>query len=109
VFGATVGCVPLDVSGQAAGVVMGFLSRLFVPRGVRRTMHPGRAVRRALTPKMVKRAHRSMHPVSNASYSFQRSLNTKKRRGRARSQAYRHGSCPVKHRTVEAANRCRRG
>ncbi len=87
---------------------MGFLSRLFVPRGVRRAMHPGRTVRRALTPKTVKRARWSMHPVSNASYSVQRSLNTKKRRG-SRTTTYRHGSCPVKHRTPEAASRCSRG
>ena len=33
---------------------MGFLSRLFIPRSVRRAMHPGRAVKRAVTPKAVK-------------------------------------------------------
>ena len=87
---------------------MGFLSRLFLPRGVRRAMHPGRAVKRALTPKTVKRARRSLHPVSNASYSVQRSLNTKKRRS-STTAVYRHDSCPVKHRTPEAASRCRRG
>lgn len=87
---------------------MGFFSRLFIPRGVRRAVHPGRAVKRALTPRTVKRARRSMHPLSNASYSVQRSLNTKKRRG-GHTAAYRHGSCPVKHRTAEAASRCRRG
>jgi len=84
---------------------MGFLSRLFVPRGVRRALHPARTLRRAATPKLVKKARRSLHPVSNASYSFQRSLTTKKRRGQ--THTYSHGSCPVKHRTPEAASRCR--
>ncbi len=32
---------------------MGFFSRLFIPRGVRRAVHPGSAVKRALTPKRV--------------------------------------------------------
>jgi len=73
-------CLSLDGSGHRFGVAVGFLSRLFIPRGVRRATHPARAVKRKVTPKSVKRARRSMHPVSNASYSFQRSLNTKKRR-----------------------------
>jgi hypothetical protein len=34
---------------------MGFLSRLLVPRGVRRATHPVRTVKRAATPKVVKR------------------------------------------------------
>jgi hypothetical protein len=59
---------------------MGFLSRLLVPRSVRRAMHPGRAVKRAVTPKAVKRARRAMHPVSNAIYDVERSMNTKRRR-----------------------------
>jgi len=61
---------------------MGFLSRLFIPRGVRRAMHPARTVKRAATPKVFKKARRSMHPVSNAAYAFERSLNTNKGRGR---------------------------
>ena len=87
---------------------MGFLSRMFIPRGVRRAMHPGRAVKRAITPKPVKRLRRAMHPVDNAVYGMERSLNTKHRR-RSSSAVYRHGSCPVKHRTPEAAARCRKG
>ena len=42
---------------------MGFLSRLFVPRGVRRAMHPGRAVKRAVTPKPIKQMRHAMHPI----------------------------------------------
>jgi len=85
---------------------MGFLSRMFVPRGVRRAMHPGRAVKRAVTPKSVKRARRAMHPVDNAMYGVARSLNTKPRR-KSTARSYRHGNCPVKHRSYEAAAKCR--
>jgi hypothetical protein len=85
---------------------MGFLSRMFIPRGVRRAMHPGRTVKRALTPKSVKRARRSLHPIRNASYNVERSLNTRRRRSGS-SAVYRHGSCPVHHRTAAAASRCK--
>jgi hypothetical protein len=88
---------------------VGFLSRLFIPRGVRRALHPGRAVKRAVTPKAVKRASRALHPVSNAVYGAERSLNTKKRRRGRRAPVYRHGNCLVKHRTQAAAENCRRG
>lgn len=71
-------------------------------------MHPGRAVKRAITPKPVKQLRRAMHPVDNAVYAFERSLNTKPRR-RSTAPVYRHGSCPVQHRTPQAAARCRKG
>jgi hypothetical protein len=45
---------------------MGFFSRLFVPRSVRRAVHPGRGVRRAVTPKAVKRLQRATHPTHQA-------------------------------------------
>jgi hypothetical protein len=87
---------------------MGFLSRLFVPRSVRRAVHPGRAVKRAVTPKMVKKARRAMHPIDNAAYSVQRSVATTIRSGRKRkAPVFRHGSCPVNHRSAEAAARCK--
>jgi hypothetical protein len=86
---------------------MGFLSRVLVPRSVRRAAHPVRTVKRKATPNSVKRIRRAAHPVSNATYSATRSLNTKPRR-RPRSRVYRHGTCPVKHRTPEAAAKCRR-
>jgi hypothetical protein len=86
---------------------MGFLSRLLIPRPVRRATHPVRTVKRAVTPKPVKQVRRAMHPVSNASYQVTRSFNTKKRRT-SRAPVYHHGTCPVNHRTPEAATRCRR-
>jgi len=85
---------------------MGFLSRKLVPRSVRRAMHPARTVKRAVTPKTIKRAGRALHPLDNAAYGITRSLNTKSRR-KGSSKVYRHGSCPVKHRTPEAAAKCR--
>ena len=85
---------------------MGFLSRLFIPRRVRRAAHPVRGIKRAATPKSVKRLRRSLSPIDNAVYSVERSLTTR-RRGKGHSQVYHHGACPVKHRTPEAAQRCR--
>jgi hypothetical protein len=95
---------------------MGFLSRLLVPRGVRRAMHPVRTVKRAATPKIVKQTERAMHPLDNAIYGVERSVVTSLRSGRKkkasarrgrRAPVYRHGSCPVAHRTPEAAAKCR--
>ena len=87
---------------------MGFFSRLLVPRSVRRAMHPGRAVKRAVTPKTVKRARRALHPIDNAAYSMQRSVATTIRSGRkGKARVWRHGSCPINHRSPEAAARCR--
>ena len=87
---------------------MGFFSRLLVPRSVRRAMHPGRAVKRAVTPKVVKKARRAVHPVDNAVYSVQRSVAASIRSGpKPKARVYRHGNCPVKHRSPEAAAKCR--
>jgi hypothetical protein len=87
---------------------MGFLSRMLVPRGVRRAAHPVRGVKRAVTPKVVKRARRALSPVDNAVYSLERKLNTKPRR-RTRAPKYTHANCSVKHRTYEAAEKCAKG
>ena len=52
------------------------MSRLLVPRKGRRAVHPVRAVRRAATPKVVKKARRAMHPIDNAVYGVERSVAT---------------------------------
>ena len=83
------------------------LSRMLIPRKVRRVAHPGRAVKRAVTPRSVRQIRHAMHPVSNAKYSVERSLNTK-RSSASRATVYHHGTCPVNHRTPEAAAKCRR-
>jgi hypothetical protein len=86
---------------------MGLLSRLFVPRTVRRAVHPARTVKRAVTPRSVKRVRRAMHPVSNVTYGVTRSLNTKKRL-KKHAPTFHHGGCPVNHRSPETAARCHR-
>jgi hypothetical protein len=92
----------------ALGFRMGFFSRLLVPRSVRRAMHPGRAVKRAVTPKAVKRASRALHPIDNAVYSMERSAATAIRSGgKRKAPVFRHGNCPVHHRSAEAAAKCR--
>jgi hypothetical protein len=91
---------------------MGFLSRMLVPRSVRRAAHPVRSVKRSVTPKPVRRATRALNPVSNATYGLERSIRSS---GRATTRAakpkapvYRHGTCTVNHRSPEAAAKCRR-
>ena len=59
---------------------MGFFSRLLIPRSVRRAAHPVRTIKRAATPKVVKKVQRAAHPLDNAIYGIQRSLNTKPRK-----------------------------
>ena len=101
---------------------MGFLSRLLIPRAVRRAAHPVRSakrvVRKAVVPKSVRRvtyaASQAANPVSAISYhTIERPLATALRsggrKGRSSSPApvFRHGNCPVKHRSLEAAQRCR--
>ena len=71
----------------------GLFSGLFMVRSVRGAAHAGRAVKRAVTPKSIKRARRAMHPVSNAAYSLERSLSTKPRPASS-GAVYRHESCP---------------
>src|ERR1017187_9428220 len=89
-------------------VIVGFFSRLLVPRSMRRAVHPGRAVKRAVTPKAVKKARRALHPVDNAKYSVQRSVATTIRSDRKRkARVWRHGNCPVNHRSPETADLCR--
>lgn len=88
---------------------MGFLSRTFVPRSVRKAAHPVRtaksSAKRAVTPKSVKKVQRALNPIDSLQYGLERQVTTAVRSGGKKSPApvYRHGSCPVKHRTPEAA------
>jgi hypothetical protein len=59
-----------------------------------------------VTPKVVRKARRALHPIDNAVYRVERSLNTKHR---PKSPAYRHTGCSINHRTAEAAAKCRKG
>jgi hypothetical protein len=90
---------------------MGFFSRLFIPRSVRRAAHPGRAVRRAVTPKVVKRTTYAMHPLDNMKYGMERSVATSLRGGKRRrggkAPVFMHSTCPVRHRSQQAMLNCR--
>lgn len=93
---------------------MGFLSRTFIPRGVRKAAHPVRTVKssakKAVTPKSVKKVQRALNPLDSLQYGLERKATTAIRSGGKTSggtPVYRHGSCPVKHRSAEAAVKCR--
>jgi hypothetical protein len=100
---------------------MGFLSRLFIPRRVRRALHPirsaKRVVRKAVVPKSVRivtyAASQIANPVSALKYhAVERPLTTafrgrSKERSATPAPVYRHGKCAVKHRSLDAAKRCR--
>lgn len=90
---------------------MGFFTRRLIPRKVRRLAHPVRAVKRAVTPKPVKKALRAVsavrNPLSSAAYAVERSVFTKKKR-RSPAPVYRHGKCTIKHRSKETALKCRK-
>jgi hypothetical protein len=85
---------------------MGMLKRMLIPRSVRRATHPVRTVKRAVTPKPIKQVRRALNPVSNAKYGLERSLNTKPRKSKP---TYTHAGCAVKHRSADAASKCRAG
>ena len=69
--------------------------------------HPGPAVKRVVTPKVVKRACRALHPIDNGVYGVQRSVATSLRSGRtARAPVWHHGNCPINHRCADTAKRC---
>lgn len=87
---------------------MGFLSRLLVPRSVRRAAHPVRTAKSAITPKPVKQIRRALSPVDAAKYGIERKVATSIRSGRkVKRRGYMHGNCQVVHRTPEAAAKCR--
>jgi hypothetical protein len=50
-------------------------------------MHPVRSVKRAVTPKPIKKAMRAVHPLDNAVYVVTRSLNTKPTSRRRKARA----------------------
>jgi hypothetical protein len=62
----------------------------------------------SVTPKSVKRVSHATHPVSNAVYGAERSLNTTKRQANSSAPVYHHGTCTVNHRSEEVAAKCRR-
>lgn len=90
---------------------MGFFTRRLIPRKVRRLAHPVRAVKRAVTPKPVKKALRAVstvrNPVRSAGYAVERAVFSKPKP--APKPTYRHGYCPTAHRSYDAMRKCRKG
>lgn len=113
---------------------MSFFSRLLVPPGMRRAGvqdgvggrsgvggksrasiraragSPARAWKGFATAKAAKKARRSARPADNAVYFVERSVTTRlpsAKKVRKITREWRHGKCEVKHRSAEAAARCR--
>lgn len=66
---------------------MGFLTRMLVPRGVRRAAHPVRTAKSAVTPRPIKQARRALNPIDSGTYAIERKLNTKPRKRGKNSRA----------------------
>jgi hypothetical protein len=93
---------------------VGFISGLLAPRAGRRGRKPGRANKRATAANLIKKTRGSTSPAGNSVYSIERSVTTtsllrgkKKRKTTKTTTEWRHGKCQVKHRSREAAARCR--
>lgn len=94
---------------------MGLFARLLAARGLRRAGRPGRTAQRGATagrgatPKSIKKPRQVVQPADHAVYSIERSITTwmRGKKKRKTTTEWRHGKCPVKHRSREAATRCR--
>jgi hypothetical protein len=90
---------------------MGFLSRVFGPRGHRRARPAAsRAVERIGTTKHIKRVGRRRRHLRKALQRVTRSLtrNSRSVDGKKLVTVYHHGTCTVNHRSRKAASECRR-
>ena len=85
---------------------MGFFSRLPIPRGMRRAAHTEPAVTQAAAPEAVEVANGALHPASNG-HPVQASAATIPAGANGKDGVFRHGDCPVNHRSAEAAAKCR--
>ena len=85
---------------------MGFLTRLLIPRSVSAApctrREPSSAPSR---PRASSGPDEYLTRSTTQSYGVARSLNTKKPQ---RKPFYRHETCTIRHRTPEAAAKCRR-
>lgn len=89
---------------------MGILTRLLVPRTVRRAAHPVRTARRAVTPKPIKRARRTLYVATNPFGAAEGALENAvvdALRPRRRRPATRRGSSAPARSTVEREARFR--
>jgi hypothetical protein len=86
---------------------MGFFSRLPVPRGMRRAMHPGQAATPAAAPEAVEVAHHAPRAADNGHSVRHPMATTAQAEANGKAGVWRHGDCPVNHRSAEAAAKCR--
>jgi hypothetical protein len=88
---------------------MGFFSRLPVPRGMWRAMRPGQAATQAVTPEAVEVAHHAPRAGDNGHSVQHPAAATVPAAANGKAGVWRHGDCPVNHRSAEAAAKCRNG
>jgi len=86
---------------------MGFFSRLPVPRGRRRAAQPAQAAAEAAAPAAVEEAHHAPRAAANGHAVQHAAAATIQAEANGNGGAFRHGDCPVNHRSAEAAAKCR--
>ena len=86
---------------------MGFFSRLPIPRGMRRAAHPEPAATPAATPKTVEAADHAPPAAANGHSVQHSAAATIQAEANGNAGVFRHGDCPVNHRSAEAAAKCR--
>jgi hypothetical protein len=87
---------------------MGFFSRLPVPRGMRRATHPEQAVAQAAVPEAVEVANGALHPAGGAAPVAQAPVAaTIESAANGSAGVWHHDDCKIKHRSPEAAAKCR--
>jgi len=85
---------------------MGFFSRLPVPRGMRRAARPETAAT-PTAPEAVEVAHHAPQAASNGHPVQHSAAATIQAEANGKDGVWRHGDCPVNHRSAEAAAKCR--
>jgi hypothetical protein len=74
---------------------------------MRRATHPEPAVTPAATLEAVEVAHPAPRPASNGHPAQHPAAVTTQAEANGKAGVWRHGDCPVNHRSAEAAAKCR--
>ena len=86
---------------------MGFLSRLPIPRGMRRSTQPEHAVAQAAAPEAVEVANGAPHAAAAAHVMPSSAAATIEPAANGSAGVWHHDNCKVNHRSAEAAAKCR--
>jgi hypothetical protein len=71
-------------------------------------MHTGRGLERAVAPNATKEATLVLDPIDNSVPSVESSTEAAvESGGENKAAGFQHGNCPVRHRSTEAAAKCR--